>query len=514
MARNKITIVKGQNGLSRVADGEDYISGLVFYSSTLPSGFSTTSRIKLTTNLADAEALGITNDHTGETKATGTVTITAIGANDDTISIKVVEPKETVTLATYTKTATETTVTLIAAAIVSLINAGDHGYTATNTAGAITITAREGLGVFLNSGTPLATSITGTITATLSQFSGGVASVFDIMHYHISEFYRINPTGLLYVGIFAIPSTFDGAEIQTLVNYSNGKIRQKGVYYTNVAFATSQVQALQGVEETLEGLYKWGSTLYAPDIIGTTNLLTVSNLSSLDSNKVSVVIGQDGYGINDSNEIISGLGYELFKATGKSITSLGATLGAVSKASVEENIAWIQNFNMSDGTELEYPAISNGQNVSSLADSTLDFLDSYRYVFLTKQGIAGTYFNDSHTAITKTSDYAYIENNRTIDKACRGVYQALLPLLNSPLVVNTDGTLKNTTIATFESPANSYLAQMCRDGEISGEPGDLRTYINPAQNVLTSSILEMTITIQPVGVARNIKVNIGFAVKL
>ncbi len=516
MARNKISFSKGQGGLGRTLDGEDYISGLVFYSSTLPSGFSTSSRIKLTTSLDDAVALGITNDHTGETVATGTIAITGVGANGDTLPISIVEPKGTVDLGTYTKASSETTVTAVAAAVVAIINAGTstHGYSATNSVGVITLTARAGLGVFLNSGTPIVAAITGTIAITITQFSGGVASVFDIMHYHISEYYRIQPNGRLYIGIFAVPSTFDGSEIQTIRNYADGAIRQTGVYYTNVAFSTAQVTAIQSIEATLEGVYKWGSTLYAPDISGTSNLLTVSNLGLLTANKVSVVIGQDGHGINDANVTISGLGYDLFKATGKSISCLGACLGAVSLASVEEDIAWIQNFNMSDGTELEYVAFSNGQNVKDLADSTLDFVDSYRYVFLTKQGIAGSYFNDSHCAIVKTSDYAYIENNRTIDKACRGVYQALLPLLNSPLVVNTNGTLKNTTIATFESPANSYLAQMCRDGEISGEPGDLRTYIDPAQNVLSTSNIELAITIQPVGVARNIKVNIGFAVKL
>jgi hypothetical protein len=51
---------------------------------------------------------------------------------------------------------------------------------------------------------------------------------------------------------------------------------------------------------------------------------------------------------------------------------------------------------------------------------------------------------------------------------------------------------------------------MEREGEIS----KFAVTINPAQDVLTTSKISIAVKIVPVGVAREIEVNIGFAVSL
>jgi hypothetical protein len=51
---------------------------------------------------------------------------------------------------------------------------------------------------------------------------------------------------------------------------------------------------------------------------------------------------------------------------------------------------------------------------------------------------------------------------------------------------------------------------MERDGEISG----FKIYINPDQEVLTTSSLQVTIKIVPVGVLREIVVNLGFTLQV
>ena len=61
MALNDITINKGQGGLGRPLEGTDYVSGLLFYSASLPSGFDSSNRIKSIFSVAQAEDLGITN---------------------------------------------------------------------------------------------------------------------------------------------------------------------------------------------------------------------------------------------------------------------------------------------------------------------------------------------------------------------------------------------------------------------------------------------------------------------
>ncbi len=179
MALNNITFVLGQGGLGRPLTGQDHISGLVFYcaNGSLPSGFSTTNRIKQLFSVADAETAGILANYNDETAATGSYLVTAAGSNGDTATITVAEPfGVTVTLGTYTKTASETTVNNVATAIAAMINAGTntHGYTAVASTATVTITAKKGLGVFLNTGTPLVVTVVGAIAGTLTQFTGGV----------------------------------------------------------------------------------------------------------------------------------------------------------------------------------------------------------------------------------------------------------------------------------------------------------------------------------------------------
>jgi hypothetical protein len=109
--------------------------------------------------------------------------------------------------------------------------------------------------------------------------------------------------------------------------------------------------------------------------------------------------------------------------------------------------------------------------------------------------------------IALTSDYAYLENSETMDKACRGVYSALLPQVSGPAYVDPDtGNLAEPTCKSLEALAEVPLAQMERDGELSG----YAVSIDPTQPVLSTSKLEVVIKLVPVGVLREITVTIGF----
>jgi hypothetical protein len=219
---------------------------------------------------------------------------------------------------------------------------------------------------------------------------------------------------------------------------------------------------------------------------------------------VTVVLGEDG----------AANGAALAISETQSITTLGATLGAVSLSAVHENIGWVQKFPMSNGTELDVPALGLAATAVLVKDqstSALDTLRSKGYAFMRKHvGNANTFHMDSFTSTAVTSDYSTIENNRTIDKATRGVRTFVLPSLNSPLTINEDGTLAEETIQNFKAAAESPLESMEIDGEVSA----FEVLIDPAQNVLSTSKLVITIKIIPRGVARFIEINIGFTVAL
>jgi hypothetical protein len=303
--------------------------------------------------------------------------------------------------------------------------------------------------------------------------------------------------------MYAVPSTYDFADLATMQQFANGEIRQAFVYCDALAYTSGNaaIQAAQAVCNTLFTNHMPLSSVLLTFNYTAATLSALTTLSGLNSKNVSVVIGQDG----------DAQGFGLFKATGKTISNGGACLGTVSLAKVSEDIAWIGKFNISDGTENNVAAFVNGALVSSQSTSLLNNLNTYRYVFAIKKvGYEGTFWNDSHTCVLQNSDYAYIENNRTIDKAVRNLYVTYLPDLNGPLVVNSNGTLKDTDIAKFETKGNEALDQMERDEEISAK----KVVVDPKQNVLTNSELAVTVDLVPVGVARNIKVNIGYKLSI
>jgi hypothetical protein len=504
MALSQITFIQGSGGLGRPLPGQDYYSGLIFYAGSLPSGFSTTNRIKKFLSINDAIAAGINLSYTDETKATGTYLVTATGATGDIITISVTEMfGKVVVLGSYTKSPSQTTATTVGTAIAAAINANTSttGYSAVSATGTITITARPGLGIFLNSGTPITVQSPGTIAGTLTQFTGGVASRNAVYYYHINEFFRLNKQGLLYVGIFAVPGgSYSFSEIATMQSFANGLIRQMGIYKDSAAYSQADLTTIDLVCKAQDAGHKPLISLYAGDLSGTTDISTIADNSTLSANTASPIIAQDG----------AAVGASLYLTFGKSITTLGAYLGAVSLAKVNEDISWVAKFNISNGTECETLAFANGVSYSdpTVTDNLLTLLDNMRYVFLRKfVGYSGSFFNAFNMAVSVSSDYAYGNDKRTMQKAERGVYASLLPALNSPLILNSDGTLSNTTIAYLNTLATPNLDQMVRDSEISA----YAVTIDPTQNVLSTGTVVITVTLEPDGVARQIQIPIGYS---
>jgi len=378
-----------------------------------------------------------------------------------------------------------------------------HGYSATINGANVGLVAPDGLGDSINGGTHITYLSTGTGASTITQFSGGVDAFFDVIHYHLSEMFRVNPGVKLYVGIFDVPQGWTFDELETMQNFTIGKIRQVGIFLKDVVFAAGHMSQIQTVLNTLDTLHKpISSVLYAADISGVTNLTTLSDLAALTNEKVSAIIGQDG----------ANTGAALYTEKGYSITCLGAALGAVSLAAVNQNIGWVRKFNMSDGNELEEPAIANGTLMNTLSSNAITAIDVKNYIFLKKHiGATGTYFNDSWTAVARTSDYGNIEANRTMDKAIRGVRFYVLPEVNAPVYVDpSTGKLAIDYVKYLESIAGQALTEMESAKELSG----WKVVIDPAQNVLSTSQIDITIVNVPVGVSRNIKIKISYSTQI
>ena len=324
-----------------------------------------------------------------------------------------------------------------------------------------------------------------------------------ILWYQLDQFFKKQPKGKVWV--YLIDSTAVAYnEIEELQNFADGEIRQMAFFDYGTAFATATLNLLQTSCTNLESQDKPTLVLFAGDFEAIGDIASLDDLTALANKNVAVCIGEDG----------TGAGAALRLSESKSITAIGALLGAVSFSSVHENIGWVEKFNMVDGLEFDVPALALSTDtvlVKNQAVAALDSLHSKGYIFLKKHtGNNGSFFNDSSCAITIASDYSKIENNRTMDKAVRGVRTVMLPNINSPLYVQPNGTLQGQTISKFQNDAERPLEQMERDGEISA----FNVIINPEQDVLSTSKLAMAIQIVPVGVARQIEINIGFAVSI
>lgn len=320
-----------------------------------------------------------------------------------------------------------------------------------------------------------------------------------VLHYHLSELYRINPAVSLYVGIFEKPQgdnmTF--AEIKTVQNFADGRIRQIGVWCGDRVPSEDDLTAIQGQAATLEAQGAELSVVYAPKVANVKQIST--SLAGGGKCRVSVVIGQAG----------SGTGAELYKdkanAAKASVSGLGVVLGLISKAKVHQCIAWVKEF----PTGISLPAFGDGTLLRDMDKALVEQLDTARYLFfVTQQGQSGSYMNDSHTMDSAISDYASIESVRTMDKGARGVRAYLIPELGGNVYVDVDtGKLASYTVAHLETVAGHALEDMEKAGELSGYKAE----IDPDQDVAASSTVDIVLKKVAVPVMRHVRIKIGFA---
>ena len=320
----------------------------------------------------------------------------------------------------------------------------------------------------------------------------GITADYDVngqsAFYQIQQFFRMNPSGDLYIMVTTGTSYEEIAgKAMDMQEKANGNIRQMAIIYSGATtFAQTQAAVLKAQTEAdlaykdympfeiiLEGK---GFTVDAPSLDGS------------NAENVSVVVAMD-----------------VEKArTYKNTAAVGLALGAISKAKVSENIAWIEKFNLT-GEGFSKAGFVGGEEIKTLG--TLGDLNEKRFIFArTHTGLPGVYFNDSATCTTGTSDFAYVENNRTINKATRLLRTALLPKLASPVLVDIDGKLPQSVSKSFEGLCRSALEGMVANQEVSA----FDVYVDPKQNILATSELKVKAEITPIGTARKIMVDLGF----
>lgn len=324
-----------------------------------------------------------------------------------------------------------------------------------------------------------------------------------LMHYQLAETFRINDGISLYVGIFTKPEAHTFAELATMQNYANGAIRQFGIWDGLTTLTAENVTLLQAKADALDINNAPAVVGYAPSLKSGYQALPTNIATAAP--RVSVIIAQPG-GTNDTGALLFAEASN--KTTKNAVSCIGVWLGHVSAAAVHESISWVKKF----PSGISLPALSDGTEVRNIDKAWLEKLDTARYLFLTPiVGVSGSYWNDSHNMDAAISDYNAIELVRTMDKACRGIRTYLTPELGGNVNIEAStGKLQSYTVAHLETTANKALEDMEKAGELSG----YQASVDPEQDVLATSTVEVVIKNVPVGVIRKIKVKIGYVKSL
>lgn len=358
------------------------------------------------------------------------------------------------------------------------------------------------------------------------------AAAVNTLVYHATKFFEMNENGVLFLGVKVADSSYiKGADLKALQVFANGGIRQCGVFtptltpgtgnaateiveYQTALASDSDTDCLEAVHTPMSCVVTAAGKTVAVTVNGTDMVETPTTVSNLTKAKLTSTADADKFADDGRCNVSLLVGCDLDATLVKNLGQyayygcIGACLGALSKASVHESIAWVGKFKLG----LKAPGLISGELIKEVSTSDKEKIHGNRYLFvITHAGDADNYFNDSHTLDVDSSDYAYIENVRTIDKACRGIRGKLLPWLNSPLRVDpSNGQLESGTVSFLETTAGEALEEMEKAGELIGYKAE----IDPAQNVLATSALEIVIKKVPVGVMRKVKVKIGYTTSL
>lgn len=355
--------------------------------------------------------------------------------------------------------------------------------------------------------------------------------LYGIPAYHIKEFFRmsgnVDGAGKLYVMFADCSTNWDAIEI--IQRASGGCLNQLGVWTEqpiwklNGAAEKYNLNIVKTLNDKAVSLANQNQPLSlvlsanpsntgADTIEGKKVNLNKIPTCICEASRISVIFGQS------RSEITSMM--QKRNPNNTPVGFLGAMMGAIAKANVHESVAWVKQFNLFadefQDIELGFGDINlTGEDefislnqYESLSPSLLDELDDKGYIFPIKYAGRenGIYISKDQTC--STGDFRTIARNRTINKSRRQVRNALLPYVNSPLMVNpATGYLAASKITAFKTLIGDILAKMKADQEISG----YAVNIDANQNVLVNDTLKISYVLVPVGVAVKIYVEEGLS---
>jgi hypothetical protein len=364
---------------------------------------------------------------------------------------------------------------------------------------------------------------------TLGFTAASDASNKVLIRYHIDEFFRRNPNGVLWLQVVAQGTTMTNmcdkanAYVKKIMTESLKKIKSFGVVLNPATgYTPTNLNGLDG--DTITAITKAQELV---DDFATQNVFIdeifiegrgvngaisgIKNLRTMASANVQVVILQDP-------------DVAALDALFAKYASVGTVLGDHGIRRPEEDLGSLQTENNPDKSVNDYPidsitagrylkiGISSGVQMKDLTPTEIALLKTNGYVFAdTYPEYNGVYLSGSPTCTALTSDFAWSPNVRVWNKAARLAVKKLTPKINSTVETDGAGKLKSTTVTSWQLDVNNTRDGL---GSLVSDRYCLKTacFIDPNQNVYTNNQVVVGMTVKPYGYAREITGKLGFSI--
>lgn len=292
------------------------------------------------------------------------------------------------------------------------------------------------------------------------------------------------------------------APVENLLNAAQGKIR--GIFTINdssVAPVTTSgmdadVLIAAGKAQTLFENYT--AAKYAPfftileGYAFTGDKVTIPDLKTNQYNSVGVLIGD--------TETRTG-------TTASKGAAVGVLAGRLAAYPVRVNPGKVRNGALNAQKLFVVDAAVENYDTEALYDKGY-------ITFTTHQSRSGYYVMDASMACEVDDDYHYLTHRRTINEAFRFSYDALLDFLLDEVPANNDGTIQAVYAKTVESAVERKIStsmgnDLSKDQEDPKDSG-VKCFVDRSQNIVTTSRMEVAVSVKPFGTNRWIDVLLGF----
>lgn len=285
----------------------------------------------------------------------------------------------------------------------------------------------------------------------------------------------------------------DGSPLRKLIDAAAGRIRLVGV--NKLPPAEYEADTTQGIDAdaiTAAANAQKVAESYANQIrpfrlllpatawTGSTDSLFKPTESSY--NRVAFILASDG------------------AITGTYTAAVGMILGRAAAMEPQQSIGRVKSGSLAaDGY------FTSGDNYLEKSGMAEALNDAGYIIFINYTAKNGCYLNGDQMAAPLSDDYGQLHLGRIIDKAMVIAYTTYISEILENIAVDEKGYLPTGACKSFEGMIENAIA-----GNMRNQISSFTAYVNPAQNVLSTGKLEIDCKLVPLGVLREIQVNLSF----